>query len=226
MDVELEFRRQLIESRCGCTISFALEGLEELKFFVATLEGFIAREEAREVAEAEVYAHSHDFEAGADFWAENHPYWWEQIFASRLRSAYIVSLMAVVEQHLREVCRDAATILNIDSPQVDRGGLIRQYRRFLQREVNFKSPDQKTWESIRYVYDLRNAFVHNGGMLREANDRARIRQLAKRAPGLKIENDVFLDLGADFVGFANNSAAELFSGLALELVSLCERTGG
>lgn len=100
MDFELEFRRQLIESRCGFTISFAREGLEELKFFVTTLEGFIAREEAREVAEAEVYAHSHGLEAGADFWAENHPYWWEQIFASRLRSAYIVTTMGGKKQGL------------------------------------------------------------------------------------------------------------------------------
>ncbi len=224
MDFAMEYRRQLIESQCAFTIDSAREELKELKFFVATLEDVIAREEAREVAAVETYAQSRGIEAGGDFWAENHPYWWEQIFASRLRSAYIVSLMAAVEQHLRQVSRDAATILNTNPLEGGRGNKVAQFRRFLTHQAHFRLPHQQTWESIGYVYDLRNAFAHNGGMLRPGKDGDRIRRLATLAPGLKVEGEIFLELQPDFIRFANRAVEELLSGLASELVSLCKRT--
>jgi hypothetical protein len=63
-----EVRDFLIQDECAMSRYLVTDNLNELRLFLDTVEGFIEKEEHREVEALKPYA------MGSDFWAENYPY--------------------------------------------------------------------------------------------------------------------------------------------------------
>ena len=93
----------LIQGECAMSWYLVTDNLNELRLFLDTVEGFIEKEEHREVEALKPYA------TDGDFWAENYPYQWQDIIGSQLRQTFIVALMSATEFHLSHLCGDTAT---------------------------------------------------------------------------------------------------------------------
>ena len=224
MNLSEDYRNELVTSGCSLTIDYANNELNELKYFVDTLEIFISNEECREVEVLAKYAQQQGITPAGEFWAEHPPYWWRQIFASRLRSSYTITLMSAVEKHLEAVCLDIQVILRSEIAQDElKGSTIERCRKYLEKVAKFQSPLPHTWEIIGYLYDVRNIFIHNGGMLGESVRSKRLNHFASIATGLSIQSGKYIELEHGFVDFAISIVKTFFSELSNELHLACER---
>ena len=217
------YRDDLIASRCGFTVHLANEGLAQLKLFWSTVEEFIETEEEKDIGQLDQYAQKLPQHAREQYCAVRYPYWWQQIFATRLRSSLVISLMSAVEEHLNAVCRDTHTVSRSDIGRDDlKGTVIQRSRKYLEALAHFQAPERRLWELVGYLHAVRNLFVHNAGRLQHGRREKRLRHLMSQVPGLACANDV-LEIRREFCQFAFSTVAKFFSELQSQLAQLCER---
>jgi len=191
----------------------ANSNLDELRLFLDTTEEFIEAEEKRAIESLKPHGKQ------ADFWAENYPWEWQQIIGSQLRHAYIGSLLAATEYHLRQICRNTTKITNSKIKVDDlKGSYLEQARKYLGSVVGFSTPSARTWEIVGDLYVLRNVIAHNGGAVERECSKKRLQSLAKRSPGLTVNDNVHIN--KDFVIFAHNAIRAFFKELFLEQTKL------
>ena len=219
------YRSELIDTRCAFSHSFANEGLEELRFFFATMEGFIENEKKKEISQLNEHAQKLLEDSRSKFWAYHFPYWWQTIFASRLRSSLIISLMSALEEHLSSVCKEVRIIVRgVISYDDLKGSLFERSRKFLETFGEFQKPRQRLWELVGYFYNIRNIFIHNGGILEGSVPEKRIRHLMKQVPGLSNPSMGVFEIERSFCEFTIETISEFFKELQSEVIRLCERS--
>jgi hypothetical protein len=89
----------------------ALETLNGLKFYLRTLEEFIDREREQEISGLKPHAEQWEAVHQEDFWAWHYHVHWDEIFASQLRSSFVVALMSLTESHVGMVAEQACEIV-------------------------------------------------------------------------------------------------------------------
>lgn len=126
-------REMLLTDECVMSHFGYADHFRELAHLHRTIEDLISREERAELEELSKHAASLPEDGRGEFWADNHPYWWDHIIVPQFRGSFFISLMSAVELHLGRLATDAALI--VDAPighDELRGGVYQRIRGFLQ----------------------------------------------------------------------------------------------
>ena len=134
-------RQILIQDGCSLSYFVFADNFSELSLLHTTIEDLISREESEEVDRLAGFADALSVERSSEYWAENHPYWWEHIIAPQFRASFLITLMGAVELHLGRFAQDAATVVRAPiGPEDLKGGFYPRTRRFLSLFCNIDSP--------------------------------------------------------------------------------------
>jgi hypothetical protein len=88
----------------------AVHSLHGLEFYLHTLEQFIEGECRQEISDLKRYADQLPEDRQGEFWAWHYPAHWDEIFASQLRSSFVVALVSLAESHVGMVAEQACEI--------------------------------------------------------------------------------------------------------------------
>jgi hypothetical protein len=203
----------------------ALETLNGLRFYLRTLEEFIDREREQEISGLKQHAEQWEAVHQEDFWAWHYPVHWEQIFASQLRSSFVVTLMSLAESHVRTVVEQACAIAG--SP-ISRDELhhspLEQQRSRLRKRAGFTRPDDKSWASLYDIRAIRNCIVHADGAIYADKKPDRLRSLISTIPGISTPHDM-IELSPEFPVHGLTTVEEFLTVLYEEASALCQRVG-
>lgn len=216
-------RRALIQDECGLSYFLFADHFSELDLLRSTIEDLIAREESAEIGRLSPHADALPEQRRSEFWAENHPYWWEHIIAPQFRASFFIAMMAAVEVHLNRFVRDAGTVAMapIDVDEL-KGPLYPRARRFLQRFCAIEAPGEASWQLLSSYYLVRNALAHASGFIGEGKRARKIEALARRTDGLTIAAG-HVELHAGFCTAAHSNCRRFLLDIWGELVLLCRR---
>lgn len=110
----------------------------------------------------------------------------DMLFPNFLRYSFVVLIVLILENKLRELCAIVAKSKGKDSP-VYWQGAIKKYKKFL--ESNCVSVDEDDYDYWRPMHDLkkvRNCIVHASGDVTLSKDKVRLRDVAHEDPNLAI----------------------------------------
>jgi hypothetical protein len=203
----------------------AVDTLQRLEFYLKTLEQFIEREGSQEISDLKRHADQLPEDRQGEFWAWHYPVHWDEIFASQLRSSFVVTLVSLAETHVgmvgAQVCEIAETHLK---PGDLRGGPLERHRKCLQALPGFTRPDDRCWNAIYDICDVRNCIVHANSRIWEVKNEMRLRDLVGRLPGLTAAHGV-LELSEEFPTHAFQTVQKFILDLYEETKQLCRRSG-
>lgn len=183
----------------GTGIIGPLDASEELKrsrFFIETMERYIASSETTEVKQLEARAHALSEEAKDEFWQWHYPIHWQDIFGVRIRSAFCSQLCSQVEATLGDIAhrvqvieRCAVGVKNI------KGSTLEQHKLYLTAFAKFEGPAAELWKEIGFVFRIRNAHIHQQGYDGEIAKEKAFSQFLASLPKVSMQND-FIELKA------------------------------
>ena len=75
---------------------------KELHEYLKIMDEFVSKSEKEELSALEKEYNNLSSQAKEDFWQENYPVHWEEIFAGNLRSSFILLLFNIVEPYIRK----------------------------------------------------------------------------------------------------------------------------
>jgi hypothetical protein len=226
LDAETLFehsREMLIQDECKFGYMVCEDHFAELTLLHQTVEDLIVREEEKEVSTLAEGAHRVPEDRRSEYWADNHPWWWEHVIAPQFRASFFMTLMAGVELHLGRFARDAGMIVRAPiGPDDLKGGVYPRTRRFLLLFCQFNRPGDSAWERIGDLYAVRNALVHAGGYT-DGEGRKRVAALAARVPQFKVDGGR-IELNREFCELAMEDCRSFLREMWQELVILCQRS--
>ena len=223
--VRAEFRTYLIERGGGTGFSpyGPKDELQRFRFYLDTFEKFISDQESGEIAVLDARVKRLPEDARDEFWSNNYPVHWDEIFRETLRSSFLISLISFVEITLIQLCRDIEIIAKTPLSANDiKGAVLERAQVFVRTFGGFTSPSDDQWTTLSRIYDVRNVLIHNGGALYASRHEARIMQFAKSVPGLG-EKYGRLEVQPEFVSFALNSIDQFVASMQTQLAELCRR---
>ena len=177
---------------------YAVDTLQGLDFYLKTLEEFIEREHSQELADLKQHGYRLPQDQQGEFWAWHYPVHWDEIFASQLRSSFVVTLVSLVESHVGMVAEQACEIAGTPlKPKDLRGGFLERHRKCLQALASFTRPTDAIWDAVYEIRDVRNCIVHANSRIWETTNQQRLRSLVGRLPGLSASQDV-IELSKEF----------------------------
>jgi hypothetical protein len=213
----------LIQDECAISYFGFADNFSELDLLRKTVEDLIAREERVEVENLARQADSLPEGITGEFWAENHPYWWEHIIAPQFRGAYFIALMSALELHVGRLTNDAGLVAGAPIEHSElKGELYPRIRKYLKLFCNIGNPPEVQWQRILNYYAVRNTLVHNGGHVTDSKLK-QTTALSKAVPGLTISNG-HVELQAEFCSAAHEDCRRFLFDLWGEIVLLCRRT--
>jgi hypothetical protein len=166
-------------------------------------------------------------------WAEEDPYWWEDIVRDQFRPAFVILLLSATERHLKHLCDRTATILQIEKPDVrksddkkSRQGTIAKYRDFFNKSAGFSSPSNKIWDQVIGLYHLRNTIAHQGSLITKPKQLNKIRKPLISFPGISFDSGglpCIPEIKMEFCFFSHNFILKLFDNLHRQYQDFCQR---
>ena len=203
--------------------SDAQETLKGLDFYLKTLESFIDRERSNEISELKRHADQLPPDKQGEFWAWHYPVHWDEIFASQLRSSFVVTLVSLAESHVGMITEQIAEIAETPlRPRDLRGGILERHRKYLEALAKFSKPGESSWNSVFAIRDIRNCIVHANSRIWETQNQVRIRSLVNSLPGLSASHDI-LELSPELPVYAFKEIQSFIMSLYDEAAELCER---
>jgi hypothetical protein len=203
----------------------ALETLKGLRFYLETLEAFIDRERTQEISELKQDIEHWPQDHQEDFWAWHYPAHWDQIFASQLRSSFVITLMSLAESHVGMVVEQACAIVGSPLSRRDlHRGSFRQRREHLEKRAGFTRPDTTSWDSLYEIQAIRNCIVHANSTIYNDQNPERLRALILTLPGIGASHDV-IELSPEFPIHCLKTVEGFITDLYEEASALCERVG-
>lgn len=203
----------------------ALETLNGLKFYLRTLEEFIDREREQEISGLKRHAEQLSQDRQGEFWAWHYPVHWDQIFASQLRSSFVVTLMSLTESHVGMVAEQACEIFGVPLSRRElHRSTFEQRREQLEKRAGFTRPADKSWETLHKVRAIRNCIVHAGSRIYDDSNPERLRSLIPTLPGISAQHDV-IELSPEFPMHSLKTIEGFLTELYEEALSLCQRVG-
>lgn len=219
------FRKELILSGGEHALGvFSLsEEISRLRFYLESMEIFIGDQRKSEIKELEVQAKNMTDDQRLEFWSWYYPVHWDEIFASRLRSSFLISLVSFTEVQLNFLCRDVAVIVESEVKCSDlRGSVLERSKKFLNKIGKFNNPSSGDWEEINCICDVRNSIVHNEGSIVNSRKEMRLRQFVDKHPFLSESNN-YIKLEKDFCFFCLDKINAFLKAYQIEVRELCER---
>jgi hypothetical protein len=166
------------------------EELDKTKFFLKTMEDFVADSEKDEVSALEKGLEALTPEQKDEYWQWHYPIHWQEIFSNRLRASFIMQLCSFIEGELNEISKRVEVISNAPIGVSDlRGSTLSKPKKFLQAFGRFESPSEEIWTVIERIFDVRNVMVHAAGFSGAYRDHKKIVDFATKVPGLTLQNE-------------------------------------
>ena len=176
-----------------------LAGWEELsraKFFISTMEDFIAKSEADEVRDLSKGIDRLSEEAKDDFWQWHYPIHWQDIFGVRIRSSFVAQLCSHVEALLGDIANRIQTIQRCKIKATDlKGTALEQARKYFTEFGIFANPSEDLWKGMAYIFRIRNIHVHQQGYAGEKKGQEKFYEFLLGIPSIKVENN-FIELNS------------------------------
>ncbi len=199
-----------------------METLDGLEFYLKTLEKFIDDKEDQEVANLKQHADQLPTDKQGAFWAWHYPGHWNEIFASQLRSSFVVTLISLAESQVGMVTEQVSQIAGIPKlPDSYSGGLLERHRKHLKK-AGLTRPDDTCWNSLYDVRSIRNCLVHANSRIWDYKKPEQLRVLINRLPGLSAPYDV-VELSSEFPVYSFKRVKDFLIDLYKETSVLCQR---
>lgn len=175
----------------------SLDEISKSKMFIETMEDFIKSSEDEEVASLSRRICHLSAEQRDEYWQDNYPVHWQEIFATRIRSTFVIQLCSSVEGQIDEVCRRIEMIARVPLKLSNlNGSILEKGRRYMEAFGSFTAPSDADWKVIERIFQVRNVFVHERGFIGKYQHENKIIEFAKFVPGLKLQNSfIELELG-------------------------------
>lgn len=195
----------------------------ELKFYLETLESFIEAEREKEIPALTKEVDHLSSDDQGEFWAWHYPVHWDDIFASQIRSSFIVTLMSLAEAHLGMVAEQACHIASTPlKPRDLRGSAFERDRRFLESLAGFNRPAEESWDSLYEVREIRNCIVHANGTIYRSHNEKRLKALVTKRPGLNAGYGV-IGLASEFPQHCLTVVQNFLTELYEEATTMCQK---
>ena len=157
-------RKSYIEGTGFLGPLYLMDELERARVFIQTMEDFISSSESAEVKELEAKITALSDEDKSEFWQWNYPIHWQDIFAVRIRSSFVLQICSHIEALLGDVAHRVQIIERCSiSVQKIKGSTLEQHRLYLEEFGGFETPLSDVWEKMGFVFRIRNAHVHKQG---------------------------------------------------------------
>lgn len=216
-------REALIQDECALSQAVFVDNFDELSLLHQTIEDLISREESKAVDHLAESADQLPEHRRSEYWADNHPYWWEHIIQPQFRGAFLITLMAAVELHLGHFARDAGTIVRAPiGPEDLKGGFYPRTRRYLALFCKITNPPEASWQRIGNYYAVRNSLVHEGSHTGDDKQARQITAFARSVQGLNV-NSGRIELERVFCETALRDCRSFLEAVWKELVDLCRQ---
>ncbi len=169
--------------------------LGKSRMFIDTMEDFIHKSEEGEVASLAEGVDHLTPDQKDEFWQWHYPIHWQEVFATRIRSGFVIQLCSFVEGQLEEICRRIELIARVPLKLRDlHGSTLSNARKYMEAFGKFTIPSEVEWQVIERIFYVRNVFVHQRGYM--GQHEKKIIELAGTVPGLKFEHSsIELDRG-------------------------------
>jgi hypothetical protein len=218
------FREELIRS--GGDLTFGLIILEEeiknMHYYLKTMEEFIEQQRKSEIEQLKQQTKNLTEEQCSKFWVWHYPVHWDEIFASRLRSSFLISLISFTEIKINQICRAISIIVRSEINSSDlRGNIWDRSKKYLNNFGKFTKPSNDDWALLIKIYDVRNVFVHHNGDIRPYNNFGRLKKFIKENNALS-ESHEFIEVEKDFCFFCLSHIDSFLKTLTSEVRKLCD----
>lgn len=215
-----------IDNMLGFWSDQAHSALEGLRMYLSTIETFIESEKRSEIDSLSMRAEQLPDSAKEEFWAWHYPVHWDDIFATQLRSSFLVTLMSLVESHVSTVAKESHGKAQVAiGPRDLHGCHLERHRKYFDKVLSFQTPTAEQWNSICGLSDIRNQIVHAQSLAWSPNDktRSRLERLARQLPGVSVDYSVF-QFDTAFPQHALDQVASFIQCLYLEAGRLLQRS--
>jgi hypothetical protein len=176
-----------------------LKELDDLLTYVGHLDAYIRESEAQAVKQIIMRSGWSEAELSPEFWADNYPVHWKEIFGARLMSSIPVLSFTIVEVHLRVVCIRASSLFDIQPPWKEKpGNITGQAKLFLRKRARILQPDEEAWELLLSHYIVRNCIVHNAGWVILTREKEKLQKFVDATNGLQIDKNSLLRVRMDY----------------------------
>lgn len=177
------------------------EELEKSKFFLNTLEELVSSAEQREVSVLEERTQGLTQEQLDEYWQWHYPIHWQEIFSNRIRASFIMQLCSFVEGELNEIASRVGVIANAPLKLRDiTGSTLSKPRKFIEAFGKFTQPDEKSWDLMDRIFDVRNVMVHEGGFAGGYRNEKKLLEFSTKVPGLSFNNR-HVDVNREFCDY-------------------------
>lgn len=178
---------------------------------VAELDGYLQIvEEMLETAEKDEFAKLEEAwrslprhlpeSARTEYWHNNLPYYWQQMFVPQFRFSFVLWSLSVIEFHLDWICRTCqeAAELGITWKDIHASSTLERAQKFLVGLLHFSAPSDDTWEKLKSLYKIRNTVAHSVGLVFNEQTRHQLAPHLKKFPGIKLNDDDELRIKKEF----------------------------
>jgi hypothetical protein len=200
------------------------DNFSDLRLLLTTIEQLITREENSEIERLSAYADALPEHARSEYWANNHPYQWDDIIAPQFRASFFLTLMAAAEYHLTHLLADAGVVARVNVAPQDlkvRGGFYARARAFLETQCGITTIPATRWSWIEDLQEVRNALAHNGTMITDDRRGRRVKAFAKCTPGLSADRQQ-IELSREFCESVLEKVSEFIREVWAEFWRWCE----
>ena len=197
IDQPKEWLRHAYITGSGLLGPLASDELSRARFFIDTMEEFIASSESEEIKALEAEAGHLDKDAKDEYWQWHYPIHWQDIFGVRIRSAFLAQLCSYLEAIVGDVAHRVQVIQrNRIEPRHLKGATVDKHKLYLEAVGGFEQPTTESWKKIGFLFRMRNAHVHEQGYVGEnlRSDRE-FGNFVSGLPGVATDND-FIELRA------------------------------
>ena len=159
---------------------------EGARFYFDTLVKFIESQEQKAVQYLEGVAETIPDKHKGNFWEDNYPYCWKDIFEEILKESFIISLLSVLEVYLDRTCNILHHHKSIKWEEFKGDSQFHKYRKWLTQNVLTVS--SLDWDTIYKLWRTRNVIAHNQGQCKKEKDKRLLNQLADKIDGISIRD--------------------------------------
>lgn len=162
------------------------DNTEEARFYFDTLVDFIESQEQKEIQRLEEVAKTVPNNCKRDFWENNYPFHWKDIFAENLKESFIVSLFSMLEVYLQRTCDILHDGKSKQVVNCKGNSKFHKFRKCLEQYVPVIS--SLDWDQIYKLWRIRCVITHNQGQCVSKNDNNLLNQFANKTEGISIRD--------------------------------------
>ncbi len=196
-------------------ISIIADKLDELDQYRVRIEEFITNE----IAELRVR-----FEKELSELTEDQRYEWEEfylyeqlllskVFTRTLRASVLVAAYTLFEASLDAICSaEQKCHGHVLTPADLAGQGVQRAKLYLSKVCGVTFPEEsREWNRLMDLNKIRNVLAHADGNIKRVRNPDIIREVVGRTPGLRLQNNSYLEIDQEYVALTIGDVRSFFS---------------